>query len=394
MSAMERADAVVIGGGVMGTSIAFNLARRRFGRLVLLEKGAICSGTSAKSSAIVRTHYTTPPTARMALLARGIFERFGEEVGGEAGFVRTGMLVVCGPAHREAVEETVRMNRQLGIETGFVSAGEACRLHPLLAIPEEAPVVFEPRSGFASPHDVAGSYARAFAGLGGLVRQQTAVSAIRIRAGRVEAVETNAGSIATGHVVIAAGPWAGPVGRLAGLDLPVMASRQSIVTLRPTAEYGSHYPVVIDLASEVYFRPETGGLILLGDTRHGEDRPGDPDRYEDRPAPGYAAELTERLSRRMPAAAEAGIAGGWSGMYEVTPDWNPIMGSSAEVQGLHYCVGFSGHGFKLAPVAGLLMAEQLADGRASTLDITPYRLERFGEGQPLRLGYPQAGVVA
>lgn len=394
MSAMERADAVVIGGGVMGTSIAFNLARRRFGRLVLLEKGAICSGTSAKSSAIVRTHYTTPPTARMALLARRIFERFGEEVGGEAGFVRTGMLVVCGPAHREAVEETVRMHRGLGIETGFVSAGETRRLHPLLAVPEEAPVVFEPRSGYASPHDVASSYAAAFTAQGGLLRQQTAVTGIEIAAGRVRSVDTTAGRISTGHVVIAAGPWAGPVGRLAGLDLPVRASRQSIVTLRPTVQYGNQYPVVIDLASEVYFRPETGGLILLGDTRHGEDRPGDPDRYEDRPAPGYAAELTERLSRRMPAAAEAGIAGGWSGMYEVTPDWNPIMGSSAEVRGLHYCVGFSGHGFKLAPVAGLLMAEQLADGRASTLDITPYRLERFGEGQALRLGYPQAGVVA
>lgn len=391
---MEQADAVVIGGGVMGTSIAFHLARRRVGRVVLVEKDAICSGTSGKSSAIVRTHYTTPPTARMALLARRILENFSEEVGGESGFVTTGMLVVAAPEHREAVERTVRMNAELGIETGFVNREEVRRLHPLLTLPEDAALVYEPRSGYASPHDVATGYARAFTALGGLVRQETAVTGIEIRAGRVEAVATSAGRIATGHVVIAAGPWAGPVGRLAGLDLPVMASRQSVVTLRPPFPYGNAYPVVIDLVAEVYFRPETGSVILLGNTRHGDDLPGDPDRYEDRPDPALAAELTERLSRRMPAAAEAGIAGGWSGMYEITPDWNPIMGSSADIRGLHYCVGFSGHGFKLAPVAGVLMAEQVADGRASTLDIAPYRLERFGEGQALRLGYPKAGVVA
>ncbi len=390
----ERVDAVVIGGGVMGTSIAFNLARRRFGRVTLVEKGAICSGTSAKSSAIVRTHYTTEPTARMALLARGVFERFRDEVGGESGFVRTGMLVVAPAAHREAVARTVAMNREIGIETGFVTREDVKGLHPGLVLPEDAALVFEPRSGHASPHDVASSYAAAFTALGGRLRQQTAVTGIGISAGRVESVATTAGTIATDHVVIAAGPWAAPVGRLAGLDLPVVPDRQSIVTLRPGAPYGPETPVVIDLAAEVYFRPETGGLILLGDTRHGEEAPGDPDRYEDRPEPDYAAELVGRLARRMPAAAEAGIAGGWSGMYEVTPDWNPIMGSSAEVRGLHYCVGFSGHGFKLAPIAGVLMAEQVADGRASTLDLSPYRLERFAEGQALRLGYPQAGVVA
>ena len=186
---MERAEAVVIGGGVMGTSIAFNLARRRFGRVVLLEKDAICSGTSGKSSAIVRTHYTTPPTARMALLARRILENFSEEVGGESGFVRTGMLVVAAKEHREAVERTVRMNAELGIETGFVSREEVRRLHPLLTVPEDAALVYEPRSGYASPHDVATGYARAFTALGGLVRQETAVTGIEIRAGRVEGVD-------------------------------------------------------------------------------------------------------------------------------------------------------------------------------------------------------------
>jgi sarcosine oxidase subunit beta len=391
---VETAGAVVIGGGVMGTSVAYHLARRRMGRVVLLEKSTICSGSSGKSSAIVRTHYTTRPTARMALLARRILERFPEEVGAESGFVRTGMLVFGSPESRDTMARTVEMNRGLGIETGFVTPEEARRIHPSLLPPEGAPIVFEPRSGYASPHEIATGYARRFTESGGEVRQGTPAIGIEVGGGRVRSVRTDRGAIATAHVVIAAGPWAARVGRLAGIDLPVVACRESIVTLRPPGGFPPSLPVVADLIHEVYLRPETGDLILLGNLRDADARPGDPDDYEDRPGLAYSAELVDRLSRLMPAAAEAEIVGGWAGMYEVSPDWNPIMGTAAEVAGLHYCVGFSGHGFKLSPIVGVLMAEQILDGRASTLDITPYRLERFAEKQELRTGYPGAGVVA
>jgi sarcosine oxidase subunit beta len=150
--------------------------------------------------------------------------------------------------------------------------------------------------------------------------------------------------------------------------------------------------VTADLIHEVYLRPETGGLILVGNTRDAL-APGDPDAYEDRPSAGGTTELLTRLEGLMPAVASAAITGGWSGMYEVSPDWNPIMGTAAGVAGLHYAVGFSGHGFKLSPVVGLLMAEQVAEGRARTLDITPYRLERFAEGKALRVAYQGAGVI-
>lgn len=387
---MDTADAVVIGGGVMGTSIAFNLARRRFGKVVLLEKNTICSGTSAKSSAIVRTHYTTPATAAMALMARGIFERWADEVGGECGFVKTGMLFIGHPLNREGVERTLAMNQSLGIEARLVSADEVRGLAPRLRVPEGAPVVWEPHSGYGSPHEVASSFARRSTELGGEIRQSTLVTGITIAGGRVRAVRTPTGEIATAHVVIAAGPWANAVGRLAGLDLPVTASRESVVTLRPSFGVGRH-PVVADLVNEVYLRPETGNLILAGSTRDTE-APGNPDEYEDRPDLAFSTDVVERLARLMPAAAEAGIAGGWSGMYEVSPDWNPIMGTAA-VGGLHYAVGFSGHGFKLSPVVGVLMAEQIADGKATTLDITPYRLKRFAEGKTIRPAYAGAGVI-
>jgi sarcosine oxidase, subunit beta len=389
---MERADVVVIGGGVMGTSIAFNLARRRAGRVILLEKATVCSGTSAKSSAIVRTHYTTRPTAQMALLARGIFERWADEVGGESGFVRTGMLFMGPPDSRDRVERTLRMNQEVGIEASLIGPEDVRQISPHLRVPEGAAVVWEPRSGYGSPHEVASSFARRFTELGGELRQSTPVTAIDTRGGQVRGVRTPRGEIAAGHVVIAAGPWAGPVGRLAGLDLPVTPSRESIVTLRPTFDWSPVHPVTGDLVNEVYLRPETGGLILVGNTRD-TIVPGDPDHYEDRPGADHTTEILTRLAHLMPGVATAAITGGWSGMYEVSPDWNPIMGTAIGTAGLHYAVGFSGHGFKLSPVVGILMAEQVLDGRARTIDITPYRLERFRDGQALRVAYQGAGVM-
>jgi glycine/D-amino acid oxidase-like deaminating enzyme len=230
--------------------------------------------------------------------------------------------------------------------------------------------------------------------LGGELRQGAAVTAIDTSGGRVRGVRSTQGDVAAGHVVIAAGPWANPVGRLAGLDLPVVARRESVVTLRPGFEYGAGHPVVADLVNGVYCRPETGNLVLLGNTREPEDPPGDPDHYEDRPGNAFVEAVVSRLARLMPVVVETEIVGGWSGMYEVSPDWNPIMGTASAVAGLHYCVGFSGHGFKLSPAAGLLMAELIAEGRASTLDIAPYRLERFAEGAALEVAYVGAGVIA
>ena len=389
---METADAVVIGGGVIGTSIAFNLARRKFGRVVLLEKNTVCSGTSAKSSAIVRTHYTTRTTAAMALMARRMFENWSAEVGGDCGFVKTGMLFIGPAAGRDSVERALAMNQALGIEAALVGPEDVMRLAPDIRVPEGAAVVWEPHSGYASPHEVATSFAGRFVELGGQLRQGTAVTGFDLAGGRVNALRTTAGDLATRHAIIATGPWARSVGRLAGLELPVTASRESVVTLRPGADWNPSHPVVADLVNEVYLRPETGGLTLVGNTRDVID-PGDPDRYEDRPDAGYTTEIVTRVARLLPLAADAAITGGWSGMYEVSPDWNPIMGTAAAVTGLSYAVGFSGHGFKLSPVVGILIAELIADGRARTIDITPYRLERFAEGAELRVGYAGAGVI-
>jgi sarcosine oxidase, subunit beta len=340
----------------------------------------------------VRTHYTTQTTAMMALRARRIFEHWADEVGGESGFVKTGMLFIGPAGSRDRVERTLAMNQAVGIEASLVDAGEVRRLAPHLRLPADAAVVWEPHSGYASPHDVASSFARRFVELGGDLRQSTRVTAIDVTGGRVRAVRTERGSIATAHVVVAAGPWARPVGALAGLELPVTPSRESIVTLRPSFDWSPAHPVTGDLVNEVYLRPETGGLLLVGNTRD-TLVPGDPDAYDDRPPAADTTELLTRLARLIPDVETSAITGGWSGMYEVSPDWNPIMGTAGATAGLHYAVGFSGHGFKLSPIVGVLMAEQIVEGRAHTVDISPYRVERFAEGKELRVAYAGAGVM-
>jgi glycine/D-amino acid oxidase-like deaminating enzyme len=302
------------------------------------------------------------------------------------------MLFIGPPESRERVERTLRMNQEVGIEASLIGPEDVRQINPHLRIPDGSAVVYEPRSGYGSPHEVASSFARRFTELGGQLRQSTPVTAIDTKGGRIRGVTTPRGDIAAAHVVIAAGPWAGPVGRLAGLDLPVTPSREQIVTLRPTFDWSPTHPVTGDLLNEVYLRPETGGLLLVGNTRDTIER-GDPDRYEDRPSAEHTTEILTRLTRLMPGIANAAITGGWAGMYEVSPDWNPIMGTAAGVAGLHYAVGFSGHGFKLSPVVGMLMAEQVLEGRARTIDIAPYRLERFREGQELRVAYQGAGVM-
>jgi sarcosine oxidase subunit beta len=302
------------------------------------------------------------------------------------------MLFIAPAESRDSMERTLAMNQALGIEATMVAPAEVRRISPNLEVPEDVAAVWEPRSGYASPHDVAASFARRFVGLGGELLQETPVTAIEVWGGRVRGVRTPGGAIAAAHVVIAAGLWAGPVGRLAGLELPVTASVEPIVTIRPPYAWPSHHPVVADLVNEVYLRPETGGLMLVGNTRD-TIVPGDPDACPNRPSGDETLELLTRLARLVPKAASAPVTGGWCGMYEVSPDWNPIMGSAREVAGLHYAVGFSGHGFKLSPAVGILMAEQVMEGRARTIDIAPYRLERFGEGQELRVAYRGAGVI-
>ena len=377
------ADAVIVGGGVMGCSILYNLAARGMKDLVLLERDVLGSGSTGRSQAICRMHYSNAVTARMAWQSLDVYRNFDEIVGGPSGFVRTGYLVVVGPEDRKALEDNVSMQIALGIKTAVVSPADVEEIAPMLEVKDAGGLAYEPESGYADPYRVTATYARRSRELGAQIYMRTPATEIEITGGKVSAVATENGRTETSIAIIATGPWSKHVFARMGMDIPLGTARHQVITIRRPEDAIPTHPAVGDIAQEFSFRPDSNNLTLIG---AGEDD-ADPDTYNQ----GVDMEVVEdtfgKLVRRMPAISRGYFRGGWSGLFTVTPDWHPILDRVEDIKGLYCAVGFSGHGFKLAPMVGITMAELILEGRASTVDITPLRMSRFKEGDTLRSRY-------
>ncbi len=382
------ANAVIIGGGVMGCSILYNLAARGMRDLVLLEKDVLGAGSTGKSQAICRMHYSNRLTAQMAWESLKVYRDFGEVVGGSSGFARTGYLVVVGAEDRQALDDNISMQRSLGINTGLVSHEDVGEIAPMLNVEDAAGLAFEPESGYADPYLTARSYAIRAGELGAQVHTRTPATDIEITGGRVSAVVTEQGRIETPNAIIASGPWSSrffaKLG-LPGVDVPLATIRHQVVAIRRPEDQIPSHPIVGDIAQQFSFRPDPTNLTLIG---IGEDE-ADPDTYNQAVDMEVVGEAFGKLVHRMPAAADGLFRGGWSGLFTITPDWHPVLDSfvGEGIQGLYCAVGFSGHGFKLAPMIGVTMAELVMEGRSSTIDISPLRMGRFREGDLLTSRY-------
>jgi sarcosine oxidase subunit beta len=393
----KSADAVVIGGGCMGVSTAYHLTRRGL-KVVLLEQGDLGSGTSGRSSAIVRTHYTLPTLVRMAQAALEDFSDWKSRFPGDPGFRNVGFLLLVSEANRANLEANVAMQRAYGVDTRTISVDDALRLAPGMAADDVGAAAFEPRSGYADPWQVISSLARGARDGGATIA--TGTRALRVRQGpdgRAVGVDTDAGPVDTPVVVNAAGNWSGPLSRPLGIDLPVEPQRESIVLfdLPPGLK---DPPIVIDLVQLMYVRPHGRGRILFGDEDHTLEhlhpRLTDPDT-PDLASPSAAAieNAADKAIRRFPALAEGELVpAGYTGRYEVTPDFQPCIGAPPEVPGYFYAAGFSGHGFKLTPVIGRLMAEWAVDGRPS-IDLSEFTARRFAEGRMIVSAHPYRSGV-
>jgi glycine/D-amino acid oxidase-like deaminating enzyme len=384
----ESAEVVVIGGGIIGCSTAYNLAREGARRVVLLERNAICSGGTAKSCAICRTHYSIQANLLHAVESLKIFENFREAIGGDAesGFHCTGYIILGPEAHRAPMEEVFRTQNAHGIDTATLTPDEARRIHPLLRLDDVDVIGYDTRAGYCDPHLTTSSYERRARELGVSVRTSTPVTAISLR-GDLKTVHTPAGEIETPTVVLAAGPWTNALARTFGAEFPYEVSRHKVITLKITDPYSLDWPTVKDLTTptKIYFRPETGGVVLVGTGDHG-------DPIEDADALGEKVDLehVERIAAaiawRMPRFEQAEYTAGWTGPYDITPDWNPLVGAVPGYPGVFVAVGFSGHGFKLAPTIGEALAQTVL-GQAARVPIEAYRLERFLEGEALHGAY-------
>jgi sarcosine oxidase subunit beta len=383
---MQTCDILIVGGGVMGTSIAHALAARGAGRIVVLEKAFLGAGSSGKSGAIIRQHYSNRLTASMAQKSLRVFEHFEDVVGGPPVFTRTGMVVVVHERDRAGLEANVAMQRELGIDVRLMLTEELTELDPNARLGEDEVAAYEAEAGYVEAVQVVASFAEAARRLGADIRQGVEVKAVVLDGGRVAGVETNEGRYSCRTVVLATGPWAAQLARAVGVGLPVQACRTQVALFRRPPDCGRRCLVYGDFAQGLYFKPTHGEMVHAGSIA-GEEihNPVDPDHYNEAADGDWLPQVRQRLSRRYPALHRGYGRGGYGALYAITPDWHPILDRLPGIDGAYCAVGFSGHGFKMSPIVGQLMTELILDGRPQTLDMAPLRLARFEEKDPVHI---------
>ncbi|MBI3456880.1 MAG: FAD-binding oxidoreductase [Candidatus Rokubacteria bacterium] len=376
---MKRtADVVIVGGGVTGCSIAFHLAERGVRNVVVLERRFLASGGTGRSVGVMRQLYPTLETSRMVLHSLRVFQNFREVTGGDAGYVQCGAVIAVAPAQRDALARTLAAQREIGIQARLLSPEEIRELDPRIDPFAVGAAVYEPESGYGDPTGVTTGFAAAARRLGVVIEQMAEVVGLRTAADRVTGVVTAAGEeIAAGVVINAAGLWCHQVAAMAGVSLPIVIGRHPVFIIERTSSFGRPHPVYLDLASGTFLRPETGGLTLTGFLDADEpNHPMDPEALGADVAFDEVARIMERASRCIPALGDARYQRGYAGAFDISPDWMPIL-AETPVGGFYVAVGMSGHGFKLSPAVGRLMADLITTGESSLTDLRPFRLDRF-----------------
>lgn len=389
MSDVRTADIVIVGGGVIGASTAFNLANQGAKNVVLLERKAVCSGGTAKSCAICRTHYSIADNRLHAVESLKIFENFNAVVGGsaDAGFRRTGYIILGPEAHRQPMLDVFKAQNALGIDTAVLSKEEAHRIHPLLQFDDVDVIGYDTRAGYADPHLTTTAYVDRARELGVAVHTSTPVTGLEIK-GKIKRVTTPAGVIETPTLVLIAGPWTNDLGKMIGVTFPYEISRHKVITLKIDSPYDEHWPTVKDLTTpdKIYFRPETGGVVLVGTGDHGDPIEDADTLRDDQVDLAHVDRIGALIAHRMPAFANLKYTAGWTGPYDITPDWNPIIGAVPGYDGVFVGVGFSGHGFKMAPTVGESLAQTIL-GQPVRVSVDGYAPERFAAGKLLHGAY-------
>ena len=379
MEIPNTADIVIIGGGVMGASTAYHLAMRGAKNVVLLEKEEFFgTGATGRCAGGVRYQFSTEINVRLSLESLPMIERFKEELAQDVDYRQCGYLLIATTEQDAATfQRNVELQNSLGVQTQLLSGEDVRARLPLMEFDDAIAGTFHQKDGIVDPNSVVAGYIRAAQKLGAKAITRAEVTGIQLRGERIEAVETAQGVIETRTVLNAAGPWAGLIGQMAGVQIPIVPVRRQMFTTNTLKEIPEDFPFVIDFAQSLYFHREGDGL-LIGMSNQNE-KPGFDQTVDEE----FEMKNFEAAVERMPLLERASRASHWAGLYEVTPDAHPIFGGSP-VEGFTICTGFSGHGFMHGPVAGKLMAEYILDGAFSTLDVSMLDLARFEEERLIR----------
>ena len=375
---MEKAvDVVIVGGGVVGTSIAYNLALKKAGKVVVLEKGQCGEGSTSRCVGGIRSQFSTEINIRFSLEALKAFYRFKEELGVDPEFRQIGYLFLATTEPElEVFRQNVALQRKFGIPVEFLTSEEIEKRCPYLRMEDILGGTYCAWDGYAGPSEVLSGFVSGAKRAGVKIYEGTEVIGIDQRSGKVTGVKTKQGAIDAAVVVNAAGPFASIIGEMAGVKVPVKPLRRQVFVTGPYRLIDGIIPLTIDFHRGWYFRQEVDGFLLSGPLDKEPSFNINTD-YE------AMVEAAENATYRVPAMEKARIARGWAGLYEISPDNHAILGTVPGLEGFILANGFSGHGFQHSPVVGQVIAELVTGGRATTIDITPLSIERFAKGELL-----------
>ena len=390
----ETADAIVIGGGIHGVNIAFHLARRGLKRVILLEKTAIAAGASGKTGGLIGSHFGTDIKVRLAVKAMTWWLHFAEVYGlTDQHYDRCGRIWLVPPEDLDAMRGIVEMQRALGADARVLSGEELRELTPQISLDGVAGIAYEPDAGVVDGVGATSAVAEAARQAGAKVRVGVAARAISVAGGRVRGVETDTGAISAPFVFNAANVWAPQLLEPLGVKVPVVPARAQIGLFRRPSDYGPRPPGIADFVQANYVRDHAGGLMFVGGMDPlKEERIPDPDSYPETAEWSVIQSYRDHVWHRFPVMRRAVFRGGYSGLYDMSPDLHPVIDRVPGVDGLFVTCGYSGDGFKYAPAVGQLLAEWALDGQPS-VDISMLSLDRFEEGHLIsgRFKYASSG---
>jgi sarcosine oxidase, subunit beta len=375
-------DYVILGAGIMGASIAFHLARRDLTKVIVIEKDHAGQGASGRSSALIRMHYCFPPEVQLAVKSLEIFQHWKEIVGEPTEFRKTGFVRIVPRQEFELLRANVAMQRKLGASAEVIEIADLKKMEPDWNLDDEPAAAYEPNGGYGDALIATQDLLNASRAMGVEYRPRTRATKLLISGDKVVGVATDKGEIYAPNVVVATGQWTKPLLQTAGIDVPIVTEFHQVAILRNPPGMKGGGAACIDSAKTLYFRSDAQDKTLVGDFFGKKEV--DPDNFPQRPTADWLEKILDIASQRVPKLQNADIMRGITGVYDVSPDYRPLLGEIRGVRGLYVVAGFSGMGFKISPAIGLVMAELLLDGEGKTVDISAFRPSRFEEGQPIK----------